>query len=362
MPAIPNFPPSLLDEHMKWHMNVGDPAHGGRSVQAGTSGSGIEFLAFHRSFIQRVLGWYQLQPGADLAAIAPWTAIPPELKVPRARWTAVTEDQERRILTNNPSFQDADDLGIFIETGIHNNFLHGAASVIYNEPVLNDPHQSPLSTYFYRIHGLVDKWWSDWVAMTQVSSTFARLSAPLSDRLASTGEETAASRNELLASRTSSKEVLGTGGMADGRMILALAHLETRIAWLEARLGSESPNNQTANFVMPSVVEENAIQHLIGATAEATAGGTLNSADLIVELPSTGLVKKVAMGLTPTGRGASLEISQSGTYKVSIEINASESTEWKGGTTLDENDSATSDVRQADSNNFDRWTTFLTVS
>src|SRR5262249_51883340 len=60
-----------------------------------------------------------------------------------------------------PDFVDDDDIGFFIESGIHNSFLHGAAAAVYNEPVVQTLH-SPQSTYFYKIHGLVQHWWSLW--------------------------------------------------------------------------------------------------------------------------------------------------------------------------------------------------------
>ena len=40
-------------------------------------------------------------------------------------------------------------------------FLHGASAMIYHEPIVVTLH-SPLSTYFYGIHGLVQHWWQLW--------------------------------------------------------------------------------------------------------------------------------------------------------------------------------------------------------
>lgn len=168
MAVIPNFPQNLRDIHHNWHQPGAHPGAGqGRTVPQGFPGSGIEFLTFHRNFIAMFHAWYDNQPNADQVAVAPWLAIPNELKALTAppntmqvAWSANRAAQEARIVNNNPAFADADDLGIFIETTIH-NWIHGATAVAFNEPSVADLH-SPQSTYFYKIHGLVDYWWRQW--------------------------------------------------------------------------------------------------------------------------------------------------------------------------------------------------------
>jgi hypothetical protein len=160
MPDIPNFPQNLLDLHHAWHQ-PGAHGMGGRAIPPGQPGSGLEFLTFHRDFMAQFHSWYDSQPFADPAAVAGWTAIPPELKDPmQTGWNPNLDAQEQRIQSNMPPFTSADDLGMFIENGIH-NWIHGAAANVYGEPVLASFH-SPRSTYFYKIHGLVDYWWSHW--------------------------------------------------------------------------------------------------------------------------------------------------------------------------------------------------------
>lgn len=165
MPTIANYPQSLLDEHSNWHMHPGHPELGGRAFLAGSPGSGLEFLTFHRAFMQHFHTWYDVQPGHDAAAVAPWTVIPPELKVPAAGWNSTWAQNETRITTNSPPFASADELGIYIETGIHNNFLHNAAGTVYNEPLLFNPMTSPQSTHFYQLHGLITNWWNHWARL-----------------------------------------------------------------------------------------------------------------------------------------------------------------------------------------------------
>jgi hypothetical protein len=162
MSLIQNFPDQLLDLHHHWHMPSAHPGSGpGRVHPAGTSGGGLEFLQFHRDYLIAFHAWYDTQAFANPPAVTPWHAIPPELKTPAAGWTAGWADAETRLTTNNPAFNSADELGTFLELGIHNMFLHGAAALVYNEPTLSTFH-SPLSTYFYQLHGLVDWWWQQW--------------------------------------------------------------------------------------------------------------------------------------------------------------------------------------------------------
>jgi hypothetical protein len=161
MSLILNFPDSLLDEHHAWHMAGAHPGYPTRTFPIGTPGSGLEFFSFHRRFMAEFHAWYDNQAGADQAAVAAWPAIPQELKVESAGWVPPWPSDEDRIVHQPYSFGTADDLGIFVELGIHNQFLHGAAAQVYNEPILATFH-SPLSTYFYQLHGLVDRWWQAW--------------------------------------------------------------------------------------------------------------------------------------------------------------------------------------------------------
>lgn len=161
MSVIPNFPQNLLDIHHAWHSPAGHPGLSTRASQFGP-GSGIEFLQFHRSYAAQFHAWYDGQPGADQTAVAPWTTVPSQVKVPARGWNANLAAQEQRITTNTPPFATADDLGQFVENGIH-NWIHGAVAVAFNDPSVGDFH-SPRSTYFWQIHGLVDFWWQQWRA------------------------------------------------------------------------------------------------------------------------------------------------------------------------------------------------------
>src|SRR5579863_9438859 len=171
MPNIP-LPDNLMNEHMNWHMYPGHPEMGGRRInpwpQGATSptpGSGLEFLTFHQNFLAQFHAWYDNQPFADPAAVAPWSQVPDALKQvpsppldPQFVWSQNWANQEIRIEKNPLSFQTADALGMYIEWGLH-AFLHNASAIAFNEPILADPTTAPSSTYFYEIHGLIEIWW-----------------------------------------------------------------------------------------------------------------------------------------------------------------------------------------------------------
>src|SRR5206468_3000576 len=93
--------------------------------------------------------------------VAPWTSIPAEVKDPMVTgWSSVQAAQEARLTSLTPAFASADELGTYIEGGIH-GWIHGATATAFNEFEVQTFH-SPRSTYFYGIHGLVDFWWRQW--------------------------------------------------------------------------------------------------------------------------------------------------------------------------------------------------------
>jgi hypothetical protein len=158
---IPNFPASLLHEHHAWHT-------GGRNPAALNPGAGDDFLTFHHNFVAKALAWYKTQPGFSPLQVTPWTAVPPQLKLSVLGWSPGLQNDETRLSSNPLSFPSSDELGRFIEFGefggnnIH-GWLHNAAANHFSEPLLAT-FDSPQSTYFYQLHGLVDHWWQSWTA------------------------------------------------------------------------------------------------------------------------------------------------------------------------------------------------------
>jgi hypothetical protein len=175
MAIIPNFPQELADLHHNWHEPGSHPGLPSRVHPYGTPGGGVEFLQFHHDIMAQFRTWYAVQPfgtapfdfapfqnaASANAAVAAWTAIPASLKNSAVTsWTSVQAAQDTRIVTNDPRFSSADDLGTYIEGGIH-SWIHTATAIVFDEPVVGTLH-SPQSTYFYNIHGLVDYWWTRW--------------------------------------------------------------------------------------------------------------------------------------------------------------------------------------------------------
>lgn len=164
---------TLMDKHHAWHTGGGAHGQPSRIFPMGTPGSGREFFQFHKDLINEFFTWNSVHMAASAADLAAWTAIPAELKLPETGWPnpgfgSDLAVAEARILSNSPPFPDDDALGIHVETTIH-NWIHGAvaASSILALPsaertIIGGFH-SPQSTYFYKIHGLVQYWWDRWL-------------------------------------------------------------------------------------------------------------------------------------------------------------------------------------------------------
>jgi len=164
---------TMSEKHHAWHTSGGAHGFPSRQFPMGTTGSGHEFLQFHKDLINQFFVWNNVNHGASLADISAWTAVPSELKLPETGWpnpgfNGNLANAEARINSNAPPFADDDALGIHIETTIH-NWIHGAvaASSIFNLPtderdIIGGFH-SVQSTYFYKIHGLVQYWWDRWL-------------------------------------------------------------------------------------------------------------------------------------------------------------------------------------------------------
>lgn len=152
MPRIPNFPRSLLEEHKNWH----DARH-----RVDTSnpppGYGLEFLRFHRDFIERALAWYR-QNGYDPSLVEPWNSVPESIR----NSPCYNQSAEARILFQPDTFATADELGRFIESSNIHACIHQQSAQVYGDPQINDFDTAPSNTVFYNIHGMVDRWWRNW--------------------------------------------------------------------------------------------------------------------------------------------------------------------------------------------------------
>jgi hypothetical protein len=164
---------TMKEKHHAWHVAGGAHGFPSRQFPKGTPGSGHEFFQFHKDLINEFFAWNNVHHAASAADLAAWTAVPIELKVPETGWpnpgfNGNLADAEARINSNNPPFASDDELGIHVETTIH-DWIHGAvaASSIFNLPaaektIIGSFH-SVQSTWFYKIHGLVQIWWDRWL-------------------------------------------------------------------------------------------------------------------------------------------------------------------------------------------------------
>lgn len=169
MSIIENIPEEMIDEHVRWHTRPGRPGEGGRAIDPwppgaveAAPGSGAEFLVWHEGFIERFREWASSLPASTrppAEQTEPWTAVPTGLKMGMVGWTPALAQDEAR-LRNMRSFTSLDDLGRFLEWGLH-PFLHIGSERMWNEPVLTS-FESPRSTYFWQLHGLVDQWRREW--------------------------------------------------------------------------------------------------------------------------------------------------------------------------------------------------------
>lgn len=136
----------LIDDHVNWHTKKHE--QGGRKIPQGQIGSGEEFLNWHKGFISRYRRWCKQN---SKPVIEPWSKIPSELK-------PVPSNINR---LNLQAFDTLDDFGIFLESGVH-ILLHDRAAGVYNEPILRS-FESPRSSYFWKLHGLIDQWRKNWI-------------------------------------------------------------------------------------------------------------------------------------------------------------------------------------------------------
>ena len=116
--------------------------------------------------------WNNIHHAATPASIAAWQSMPPEVQVAQTGWPSYLGPNSlpnaiAQIEANPGTFASADALGITIEVQVH-NWIHGAVAAApafaltpTEKGVIAQTH-SVESTYFYKIHGLVQHWWDMW--------------------------------------------------------------------------------------------------------------------------------------------------------------------------------------------------------
>lgn len=155
---------ALVTEHVNWHSQACG-VNGGRAC----SNQGVDFLVFHRNYLNRLRDNY-LSQGLPAADIQTWYALPPEMKNSANGWTfslSLVEDNLMRMVdANGQPFTSLDAFALYLERNFHNQ-LHNIAMRAYGSSCPPNPDtatndcivqglMSPKSTYFFKIHGLVE--------------------------------------------------------------------------------------------------------------------------------------------------------------------------------------------------------------
>ena len=145
---IANFPSGLLKEHANWHMS---------HMNETAPGQGVAFLDFHRKFLGQFHAWYDTSPGAKLSLVNPWRSTPARVSALLGQSAA---KKWAKIATAPAVYPTEDKLGIAIHP-LHDQ-LHGAIAAAFGEPGMNNPSTAPQYTEFWKLHGMIDRWFTVW--------------------------------------------------------------------------------------------------------------------------------------------------------------------------------------------------------
>ena len=150
MEAWVQIPERVVDEHIRWHENEGQPEHGGRRSRRGEAGSGQEFLEWHADYLKRYQQWRRAN---GLAKITPWRRLPKRVLAGGAIPSQLNPP-------DLPSYPSLDALGMALESLAH-AILHAGVATSYSDPALGT-FASPLSISFWKLHGLIESWRRRW--------------------------------------------------------------------------------------------------------------------------------------------------------------------------------------------------------
>jgi hypothetical protein len=150
----------LIQQHIDWHTQPcstnGQPQSGQVGVGRRCTKQGEDFLLWHRTYVHRLRAEFQRQGRTE--DITAWYSLPSAMKSTANGWTTALQTAENNIfaLTNaaGSRFASLDEFGTYLE-GQYHNWLHGIAATAYGESVVSG-FMSPQSTYFFKIHGLID--------------------------------------------------------------------------------------------------------------------------------------------------------------------------------------------------------------
>jgi hypothetical protein len=150
----------LVQQHIDWHSKPcstnGQPLSGQVGVGRRCTKQGEDFLLWHRAYVHRLRAEFQRQGRTE--NIQTWYGLPSEMKSTANGWNSSLQTAENNIYAlKNASgnrFASLDEFGTYVENSYHGS-LHGIATSAYGESVISS-FMSPQSTYFFKIHGLID--------------------------------------------------------------------------------------------------------------------------------------------------------------------------------------------------------------
>ncbi|MDE0521012.1 MAG: hypothetical protein OXH79_03545 [Boseongicola sp.] len=160
--------PTINIDHPEWDQFVHE--HLTPGIHAGAL-----FLTWHGDYVARFHRLMNTLPPnigqPKPADVAPWLKIPNRLKRTRT-WVAEASDlqnREDKLQNSIQTFKTLEELAGHI-VPLH-NAMHRAAEEAYNEPHIANIVNAPRSTYFWRLHGLVETWHQAWIASQPASTS-----------------------------------------------------------------------------------------------------------------------------------------------------------------------------------------------
>jgi hypothetical protein len=150
----------LVQQHIDWHTKPcsvnGQPLGGQVGIGRRCTNTGEDFLLWHRMYLNRLRAEFQRQGRSE--DITPWYNLPAAMKSAGHGWTPALQTAENNLFALKNAagvrFASLNEFGSYLETQYYNSLRVIAASA-YGEWVMSG-HSSPQSTYFFKLHGLID--------------------------------------------------------------------------------------------------------------------------------------------------------------------------------------------------------------
>lgn len=141
----------IVTEHTAWHNGARKPTN-----------TGTDFLDFHRNFLNRLRQKHEAL-GRPLSERTPWEFVTDDPNVMRVMPPSVIDAYNNLVSNEDPNhggqpFADENAFGMYLESAFHNP-LHGITAQAYpsDASAIGPVNMSPTSSFFFKIHGLVER-------------------------------------------------------------------------------------------------------------------------------------------------------------------------------------------------------------